>query len=143
MVKRRSPMYRAWCTMVARCYNPKNISYRRYGGRGVRVWRQWLTFERFLADMGHRPSSGHSIHRINNDGDYEPGNCKWATAKEQARNRRNNRFLEFKGQRASLVEWSEISGINQRTLETRLNRAWTVERTLTQPVRKNHGAFKK
>lgn len=80
--------YLCWENIIQRCRNPKNTNYPRYGGRGIRVCERWLSFEAFLADVGLRPSPELSIERINNDGHYEPGNCKWATHAEQQKNRR-------------------------------------------------------
>jgi hypothetical protein len=81
--------YRAWGSMLSRCTNPSHRGFKNYGGRGIKVCRNWLeSYAAFLADMGRRPTSKHSLDRINNDGDYEPGNCRWATAKEQQNNRR-------------------------------------------------------
>lgn len=82
--------YRSWCAMLARCNNPNNHAYDRYGGRGIRVCKRWLKFENFLADMGRRPL-GLTLDRINNDGGYKPSNCRWATPKQQANNRRKAR----------------------------------------------------
>lgn len=88
----KTPEYESWTCMKNRCFNPKRKSFKDYGGRGIRVCARWLnSFENFLADMGRRPGPGYSIDRKNNDGDYEPGNCRWATSEEQNNNRRPRR----------------------------------------------------
>ena len=120
--------------MVARCTNPKWHRYDRYGGRGISVCAKWRIFEAFLADMGIKPR-GFTLERMDNDGNYEPGNCLWATRKTQARNRRGNRLLTLNGVSRSLAEWSDVTGVNYNTLKSRLKYGWSIERVLTVPVR--------
>lgn len=91
--------YRVWWDMIQRCTNPKNRRYFRYGGRGITVDPSWMKFEQFFLDMGERPSPDHSIERMDNDSGYSASNCKWATRREQVRNRCNNIFVEVNGER--------------------------------------------
>lgn len=130
----KTPEYVVWCDMLSRCNNPNNIAYKNYGGRGIKVCERWAKFPNFIADMGSRPSSKHTIDRMNNDGDYEPSNCRWATRKEQQNNMRSNHYLELNGEKKTISRWSEDLGIKLTTLIGRLDRGWTVEETLTTPL---------
>ncbi len=112
--------------MLTRCRNEAASDFARYGRRGVAVCDRWRLFDNFVADMGERPSKAHSIDRINNDGNYEPGNCRWATRKEQARNKRTSRLIEVDGVVRTLVEWSEMSGIHRGTISQRIRRGWSI-----------------
>jgi hypothetical protein len=137
--------YRIWKGLMTRCLNPKAQSYFRYGGRGITVCKRWLGstgFHNFLEDMGERPSPKHSIDRIDNNGNYEPGNCRWATAKEQSNNTRRNRVIEYQGRSQTLIQWAREIGINEETLRDRLECNWSVERALTEPLHNNHGRNK-
>lgn len=126
-----------WAGMIRRCENEAEPCYPRYGARGIRVCDEWRNdFEAFLAHVGPRPSSGHSIDRIENSKGYEPGNVRWATRKEQSRNRTCVPFYEFNGVRAQLPVFAEIHGIPVEELRKRLWRGWTLERALTQPLRR-------
>lgn len=132
----RSPEYRTYSNIKDRCLNPKSMHWSRYGGRGIAICSRWLaSYENFLEDMGRRPH-GTSLDRIDNDGPYSPENCRWATPREQARNRRNNVRLTFRGETLVLSEWSERVGIALNVLQLRIAYGWTVERTLTQSVRR-------
>lgn len=114
-----SPEMRAWSAMKQRCLNPRHPRWSDYGGRGITVCKRWMEFQNFNADMGSRPSPQHSLDRIDNDGGYEPGNCRWATIAQQMASRRPRkriRFAHHDGVCRSLVEWSSITGIPYTTL---------------------------
>jgi len=113
--------YVIWSKMKGRCKNEKTKDFPNYGGRGIKVCDRWQSFESFLKDMGERPV-GMSIERINNDRNYEKSNCKWATNKEQARNRSSTRFIEFNGERRCISDWAEVYKIKRATLYARLKR---------------------
>lgn len=122
--------YNVFKTMHARCYNPKNHKYARYGGRGIAVEPRWHVYENFYTDMGERPSSQHQIERRDNNGNYGPGNCYWATPQAQARNRKSNRLITINGKTECIAEWAEHAGLNQATLLKRVNAGWATERLL-------------
>jgi hypothetical protein len=129
--KSRTPEYKAWISMIERCEKPTCPCYHHYGGRGITVCERWHSFDLFLKDMGARPSRGHSIERLNNNGNYEPSNCKWATAKEQSRNRRSNSLLTLNGETKCITDWAITLEIPPTTIWSRLAHGWSVERTLT------------
>jgi hypothetical protein len=119
--------------MLERCYNPKQKYYKNYGGRGIKVCARWRkSFENFLEDMGRRPPKM-TLNRIDNDGDYTPKNCNWATRKEQMRNSRLARILEYEGEKRSVPEWATKLGLPKRVIHSRLFAGWPVERALGTP----------
>ncbi len=126
--------YTIWSTMRARCNNPSHKKYSRYGGRGISICARWNDYELFLADMGEAPI-GYSIDRINNNGNYSPSNCRWATAKEQANNTRRNVWLTWAGKTLSISDWAIVLKMNGATLYQRFHKGWDTERVLTQPIR--------
>jgi hypothetical protein len=124
--------HNVWGKMRQRCENPRDKSYPRYGGRGIKVCKRWQSFENFLADMGEPPSPVYSIDRINNDGHYEPGNCRWATNKQQCNNTRFNVSLSHNGETKTISQWAEYTGINPGTLYSRIQRGWAIEKALVK-----------
>jgi len=128
--------YRSRISMKRRCYDKKPTRYSEWGGRGIRVCARWKSdFSAFLEDMGPKPSSSHSIERRDNDTDYCPDNCFWATPKEQARNTRRSRHLTFNGRTMTMAEWAEEIGIHSNTIRARLDvNGWSVEDALTIPL---------
>lgn len=131
--KHNKRTYRSWRGMHARCTNPKRKAWINYGGRGITVCERWQTFAHFYADMGD-PPEGMSIERIDVNGNYEKENCRWATAREQARNRRNNRRITYGGHTRLLVEWAEELGMPASRLRERLyHLGWPVEEALYTP----------
>jgi len=131
-----TPEYNTWVLMKGRCLNPNNQDYAHYGMRGIKVCDRWLnSFENFFVDMGKRPSPKHTIERIDNNGNYEPKNCEWATRKKQSNNRGCNHYITFQEQTKTLAQWSEISGISYGALKGRLKREWDIEDALTIPVK--------
>jgi hypothetical protein len=132
---RRTPEYRAWCACRTRCNNPNDKEYHNYGGRGIRVCEEWNNFARFLADVGPRPSLKHTLDRYpDKNGDYEPGNVRWATPIQQGRNTRSNRLLTVDGVTHCLTEWDEIAGLPTGTIRARIYQGWP-EDDLLRPRR--------
>jgi hypothetical protein len=131
----KTPEYRVWTFMIVRCTNVAADDYPRYGGRGITVCDRWReSFENFFADMGTRPTTGHSIERKDNDGPYSPENCVWATREVQGRNKRNNRRIEVDGVTRTAIEWAEVTGIKAATICKRIEYGWDAKRAVTAPV---------
>lgn len=129
-----SPTYRSWCSMLHRCLNSHASDYFRYGGRGIEVCEQWQeSFATFLADMGERPI-GRTLDRIDNNGNYEPGNCRWATNQEQTNNKRNLVLLCFDNRTQSIAGWARDLGWSESCIRERLARGLSIETTLTIPL---------
>lgn len=128
--------YAIWASMKNRCLSPTANCYHHYGGRGIKVCKRWLKFENFLKDMGKRPSAKHSVERIDNNGDYDPSNCMWATRSVQNVNKRTTRRITFNGVTLAASEWAKKLQMKKPTLMGRLNSyGWPIEKALTTPVR--------
>lgn len=124
--RRSHKNYSSWKSMLGRCLNAGNQDYALYGGRGIGVCERWRDINNFIADMGEKPD-GLSIDRINNEGNYEPGNCRWATTAQQADNTRNTIYLSLNGSRKTLTEWAREMGTPRQTMYMRYYRGASVE----------------
>lgn len=135
-----TPEYRSWSLAKSRCLNPKCKDYPNYGGRGVKMCRRWKnSFEAFYEDMRSKPKPkrDYSLDRINNDGNYEPENCRWVKRKEQNNNKRNVKEITFRGKTQTISQWAEELNIKKDTLYARLiTYKWSMEKAFIQPVRK-------
>lgn len=130
----KTPEYMAWRSMKERCYKATHPYYHLYGGRGITVCDRWLaSFENFYADMGPRPARM-TLERLDNNEGYSPENCKWDSWTRQARNRRSTRWIEFRGERRVITEWSMSLGGKPNLVNARLRAGWSLERALTTPV---------
>ncbi|HUH57102.1 MAG TPA: hypothetical protein VL020_01120, partial [Pseudomonadales bacterium] len=118
----RTKIYRTWSDMLTRCYNKKYIDSHRYLGRGIKVCQEWLQFENFYKDMGDIPTPKHTLDRIDNDGDYEPDNCRWASYTEQARNKSNTRYVTLYGEKMPWAEACDRYSINLSSLNSKVRR---------------------
>lgn len=126
-----TPEYRSWVAMVHRCTDPKRADFKHYGGRGIAIDPQWLRFERFLADMGERPTPQHTLEREDNDGPYAPGNCYWATKREQSNNTRRNVHVTFRGRTQTLAQWARELQVPYSTLQWRRLQGWSDSQVIT------------
>lgn len=124
--------YRIWCAMRRRCFSKKNSNYKNYGARGITVCKRWLSFDLFLRDMGNPPTKKHSLDRIDNDGNYTPGNCRWATKRQQCRNSRRNRIIAAAGRSFHVTDIHKTTGIKYTTFQKRVNNGIPEELAATQ-----------
>lgn len=131
----RTPEYKVWCGIKRRCFNENDDSYRYYGGRGVTMCSEWRdSYDAFLRDMGRRPSQQHQIDRENVNGNYEPGNCRWVTRKEQANNKRGLKKISAHGETMTIGQWAERIGVDYRLIHLRLKRGWSPERAVLEDI---------
>lgn len=131
----RTVVYRIWTNIKYRCYKEGSQSYHKYGARGITVCDRWLnSFENFIADLGPRPTPKHSVERLDNNSNYEPGNCKWATPKEQQNNTSMCRWIEYDGMTKTLSQWSDVIGVSAQVIGKRLDGGWSIEKSLTTPI---------
>ncbi len=129
--------YQIWLKIKDRCFNKTTKAYKWYGGRGITIWDKWKKdFKRFYKDIGKRPSLKYTLDRIDNDGNYEPSNCKWSTQREQNRNYSRNINITYNNKTQCIMEWSEELNIKYGTLRARLiNYGWSIEKAFNTPVR--------
>lgn len=130
-------IYKTWSLMKRRCLNINDRRYHDYGGRGIKVCQRWMKFENFFEDMG-TPPAGKTLDRINNCGDYEPGNCRWATRSEQQNNRRNNHFLKCGKKVKTIAQWVKITGSKFSRIATRIHRGWSATDAVFLPSQKHN-----
>ena len=138
MWRSKNPELATWSAMRDRCEDPKNEHYSNYGGRGITVCERWKGrggYRNFLSDVGRRPNHHYSIDRIDVNGNYEPGNCRWITATEQARNKTNNRMVLYEGRTQCVAAWADELGMRYHTLSVRIKKWGDIERAFTQEVR--------
>jgi hypothetical protein len=141
----KTSTYKSWNAMIQRCHNPNSTSYAQYGGRGISVCIQWAGADgylQFARDVGERPN-GTTLDRIDSNGNYEPGNVRWATPKTQQNNRRITKLITHDGVTLSQSEWAERLGLSRNAISERLRAGWSVERALTEPGRRCGGAQSK
>ena len=127
-------MYNSWRGMKERCNNPNNKEFKNYGERNIKVCKEWNSFKPFMEwALSSGYVEGLSIDRKDNNGNYEPSNCKWSTTAQQSRNKRTNHFITFNGETKIFKDWAKTVGITQSTLRDRFKFGWSVERALTTP----------
>jgi hypothetical protein len=129
--------YRTWLKMRRRCNDPKCNRYAYYGGRGIKVCERWDDYRNFLADMGRKPSPAHTLDRIDVNGDYTPGNCRWASRLDQGNNTTANTYVDAFGRRQTIAQWSRETGVLASTISYRLRHGWAAPLAVGTPARKS------
>ena len=132
----RHPGYSSWAAMKQRCNNPNNCHYADYGGRGISYCRNWEEFRQFISDMGSPPAPNFTLERLDVEGDYCPENCEWASPRTQARNRRSNRYVTYRGEQYTLAELAQLHNLRPSTLSARLKARGSIEAALSCPVQR-------
>lgn len=130
----KTRMFKIWTGVRKRCTNPRCKSYKNYGGRGIILSPKWNNFIHFYNDMKEGYADDLSLDRIDHNGNYEPGNCRWATQKTQNRNRRNNHIVVCENQHKTLAEWSELSGVNYTVIAYRIKNGWDIKKAIYTPT---------
>jgi len=126
----KTAAYVSWRAMKERCLNKENKVYKHYGERGIKICKRWMKFENFYKDMGER-QKGRTLDRIDNDGNYCKENCRWATREEQCNNRRVSHFLNYKGKKQTIAQWTKELGFGRTLIKNRLARGWSIKKALT------------
>lgn len=132
----RSTTYVVWRNMKSRCLNSKDKDYPRYGGRGIEVCLRWISFAHFLEDMGERPTGMQLDRYPNNNGNYEPSNCRWTSPRENSNNRRSCRSVAYQGKTMTIAQWARELGIGPKTLRYRLEQNWPLGEVMNMPANK-------
>ncbi len=135
--KSHSPVWLTWVNMRARCFKPGNRNYHNYGGRDITICDKWMTFEGFYEDMGDKPFPKAQLDRIDVDGDYHKDNCRWVSNKQNANNKRNNRYIIYLGLTATLSQWCDAIGISGSMVRSRYYQGWGIEDMFTKASRKD------
>jgi hypothetical protein len=135
--KCKTTEYNSWASAKQRCYDTNHPKYPKYGGRGIKMCDRWFgSYSNFISDMGLKPSPELTIHRVNNDLGYEPSNCIWANDDIQSNNKTTSHWLECRGEKHTIAQWTKRAGLNQGTIHDRLKRGWDVESAIFTPIRK-------
>ena len=139
----KSRIHRIWSRMKSRCYNEKVVEYKNYGGRGIIIYDEWknnfMSFYNWSINNGY--SDDLTIDRINNDGNYEPSNCRWISNEQQQKNKRNNHFLTYKETTMCMAEWEKIKGFKKGLIKSRLKLGWTIEQAIETPINSDKNMF--